>query len=496
MDAHALTRSAGRGALWQLVGAGAQTVIQLGASAVLARVLFPSDFGIMGMALLAQSLVGRMGALGTSAGLIAKKDVTQEDLSTAFWTGVAVHGTLFALAFAGAPLAALFFETPSVTWVLRAMSFTFLFTAAGSVSGAILRKRLQFGGLKAIEVAAFALQSALAIVFAVVFGLGYWSLVCAMLIAGFGQTAAGILYARWRPSLRFSRSSFRFMFRYGINELGSSVVQYFQYNTDYILVGRILGPGLLGLYEFAYRIPHMLLDRLALPVGSVLFPALSKVQTDDERLAGGYIKAAKYIAIIVFPLLGGLAALAHPAVAVLWGEKWLPIVLPLQVLCLSAAIRCVMTSSAAIFLCRNRPDLPFKFGLGQMALTFAAVGALGYAFGLNGVALGMVISTGASVYVTYFALRMVHCPFRRLFRALWGPLAATVGCVAAAAGMRLSGEALHLPDWGILASSVPVGALAYIGILVVWFPDQVKEVWATVRLTLGKPAVTQPVSHT
>ena len=149
-----LTRSAGRGAIWQVIGSLWQLVVQLGSSAVLARVLFPEDFGVMGMAVLAQGLIGRIGILGTGTGVIAKEDVTQEDLSTAFWISVAVQGFLFLVLFAGAPVIAMFFRPSegvnpdeflgNLTCVLRVTSCMFLFTAVGAVSSTLLAKRLRF----------------------------------------------------------------------------------------------------------------------------------------------------------------------------------------------------------------------------------------------------------------------------------------------------------------------------------------------------------------
>jgi len=481
-----LARSTGRGALWQFVGAGWNSIVQLGASAVLARVLSPKDFGMLGMAVLAQGLIGRIGALGTGSGVIAKKDATEDDVSTAFWMGAIAQAFLFTMAFAAAPLVAVFFRTSALTWVMRAVSVTFLFTAVGSTSGILLRKRLQFGPLKIIESGGVLFASTLAIVLAVGFRLNYWALVLAMVVGRLATTVATVLYARWLPSLRFSRESFRFLFRYGIHGLGATSVGFFRHNIDYLLVGRLLGPATLGLYEFAYRIPHLMLNRLAMPVSRVLFPSLAKAQTSDRRLTGGYLKATKYIALIVFPLLGGLAVLARPTVAVLWGPKWLPVTFPLQLLCIAAAARCVAVGAQAVFLCKNRPDLPFKFGLAELAITFASVCGFGYAFGLWGVALGMVIGSVPGLCVACYALHLARRSSLRLLVALLPPTIGTAGCIVAAAGTYALCGAFHLPSWAVLTLAVPVGALAYISVLVVWFREQVREVLETVRLVLPR----------
>ncbi len=481
-----LTRSAGRGALWQFAGAGWMTLVQLGSSAVLARVLFPEDFGLLGMALLGHALIRRLGTLGTTAGLIAKVDVTEDDLSTAFWTTFAVQGALFGVAVAAAPLAALFFDTPEVTWVMRAVALTFVLTALGAVPGAILRKKLRFGALKIIECGGAMLQAGLAILFAVVYDMNYWALVAGMLISEACQGVATLILARWRPSLRFRRESFRYMFRFGYNEFGSELAGYFHHNIDYLLVGRLLGPALLGLYEFAYRIPHMIVNRLAMPVGRVLFPSLAKIQSDNARLAKGYTKCAQYVSIAVFPLMTGLAVLARPTVLVLWGEKWVDAILPLQILCGSAAVRSALSGVGTIFLCKNRPDIPLKFSLATLAFTFAAVATLGYFFGMVGVATGMLVSLAPYVIYLGLAFRMVDTPVRQFFAAL-GPvvLCAAVCGLAAWGTMRLVCLA-EGPDYVILLAAVPAGAAAYAAGMRLLYPKLVADVWETARVVLGR----------
>lgn len=503
VDMEELIRSAGRGTIWQLAGAVCETVIQMGASAVLARVLFPQDFGMLGMALLFKGLIARIGSLGTASGVIAKKDINQDDLSVAFWMGITVNGFLFLVAFICAPLAARYFHPSenldpvqfgtNLTLVIKVVAVTFLLGAMGGTSGTLLHKRLRFGTMKIIEVAGFALQSAVAIILAVVFDFNYWALVIAILISSLAISIAKLICAQWLPDFRFSRESFHYLFRFGIHGLGTSMVQYFRSNIDYLLVGRFLGPVSLGLYEFAYRIPHMTLDRLAYPVSLVLFPTLSQVQKDDLRLARGYLRAVRIIAFIVFPMLAGLAVVAYHAVALLWGQRWLPIVFALQLLCLRAAISSVLISIDAIFLCKNRPDLPFKFGLLEFAVTFAVVGVLGYRFGLNGVALGMVIGVLPGLYMAHFALRMVHQSIWQLAWALWPPLAATMGCAALALGATMITEALDLPHWGILAAAVPAGFLAYLGVLFFGFPDQIKMIKETISLVLRRSSAAQQI---
>jgi len=485
-DSESLVRSAGRGALYQLLGGGAQSIINLGATAVLARLLSTEDFGIMGMAALARGLIARAGTLETGGAVIAKRDLNQDDLSTAFWMRAGVLGVLCVVTLVSAPLIAEFFHTPQLTWVMRAVAAIFVFTAASSVPGALLRRNLRFGVVKIIQVGGFALQYGGTILLVVLFDLRYWALVLGLLISSLCTCIATVVCARWRPSLRFSRESFRFIFPYAINGMGASLVSYLHTNIDHLLVGRILGAASMGLYSLATRIPRMVIVRVAGPVGAVLFPTLAKAQETDERLAAGYTKICRYIALIVFPLLGGLAAVAKPAVAVWLSAKWLPAVVPLQIVCIRTALVSIFRPLGSLFLCKNRPDVPFKFSLCTLAFTFAAVAMLGYAFGLVGVAWGMLVSLAPHFVLLWYAFRMLGVPLRRFFRAMAPPTISATVSSASALVVALPLETLGMPMPIVLAVSVAAGVLGYVATMVVLFRETLRDVGQTIRIVLGR----------
>ena len=483
----ALTRLAGRGALWQILGGGWQTIVRLGASTILARKLDPSDFGLFGMALLVNELIMVLTNLGMGTGIVVKKDVTEKDLNTCFWTMAGVRIVMFILAETCAPLAGLYFRDPRVTNVLRVVGFNFLFTIPSVVANTLLTKELRFKALVLIRGFRVLLESSLAVFLVLTTSLRYWSLVIPMLIASFLAESAIFFVARWRPIFEFDANSFRYLFRYGINGLGFSIANYLHQNIDYLIVGRLLGTASMGLYEFAYKIPHLIRDKFARPVGSVVFPALSKVQDSNERLIAGYVKAVKYIALGAFPALAGLAVLAEPLVRVLWGEKWLPVIAPMRILCLCAAIRCVMQPLGSIFLCKDRPDIPFKFGLVRLVFTFLVVAGLGYLYGLNGIAGGMLASTLPSLYILTFAFKMAQSSVFKLLSALWVPVVGSGVVMLSAYGASIGLESLGLAQWSVLPGAVLAGIMGYVACFIIVFRGAVKEVLKTAFAIIGHP---------
>jgi PST family polysaccharide transporter len=493
-DSTALTRSAGRGAVWNLSSGALQTVIRLGTSTILARALTQADFGIVEMAVIARELIIRMGSIGIGYGIIAKPDADQLDLSTAFWANVFVQSLLLVIAMASAPLVAAYFKEPQLVNVFRVICLTFLFTGLSGVSASLIQKRLQFGITVLIQTGGSAVEAAGAIAMSLSFPREqrYWALVLAGIGSALLMRLATIACARWLPSFRFSWQRFRYLFRFGINNLLTQLVGYLQQYADSLLVGRLLGAFSLGLYSFASRIPNLLFDRAAQPLAGVIFPTLAKVSYSDERLAAGYVKSARYIALMVFPLLAGLAAVAHPAVAVMWGDKWLSIVPALQVLCLVAAARSVLTPAASVFLCKERPDVPFKVGLATMFTALTSVAVLGWLWGILGVALGMVVSLAPAIWNIRTAFKLLRCPLRVLMLALVPALAASAACGAVAVAAERLVRAWGRLDWLALLVAVPAGAAAYLAVLAQLFPATVREVKATARVVLWPAPPREP----
>lgn len=465
-----LTQRVGRGAFWQVAGGVWQTIVRLSASVVLARVLTPADYGVFGMAVLMREFILQFGNMGMGTGIIAKKEVTDEDLCTCFWSVAAVRCILFLVAVACAPLGSWFFNDPRVADVVRVVSLTFLFSILSGVSGTLMQRELEFKALNIIKGVLAVLESGLAVIMVLTTDWGYWILVFAMLFHALAYHAAIFLIVRWWPKFKFNKISFQYLFRYGINGLGFNFTNYLKQNLDYLLVGRILGTAALGLYEFAYRIPHMVQDRISRPLGSVAFPALSKIQDDNKKLAQGYTQVVKYVSLVSFPLLFGLAAVAHLAVPVLWGDQWLPVITPLRLLCICAVLRIIPQPVGAIFNCKNRPDIPFKISFFSLLWTAAVVGFLGYMYGIIGVATGMIVSLAPSFLSVWIAHKMLEAKMIFLFKSLLPILFSAICCAAVAYASCTILLNIGVTIAGTLGIAVFFGGATYILTIIIFFP--------------------------
>ena len=474
------------GASLQIIGGVGQTVIRICASMVLARILVPSDFGLFGMALLAREFIEYMGAIGMGAGIITKENLIDKDLSTCFWVMVFSKVIIFIIAFWGAPVVALFFAEPRLVFIFRAVSFTFLFSIIGTVPLWILQKRMEFTSIVVIRLLAMLFESAIAVILVLTTSLRVEALVIALLIASVFNHLAAWSCSRWVPKLIFSKNSFRYLFRFGINSLGTSMMTYFYENLDYLTVGRLMGASNLGLYEFAYRIPHIILVRVAIPISSVVFPALAIVKNDTPTLVKGYLKATQYIGLIVFPVLGGLAILAPLIIDVLWGAKWLPIVTPLRILCCASAIGCVTRPISSVFLCKDRPDMPFKLSVLSLSFAVLSVPGLAYYFGLNGVAVGMTFSMLPGCYGIFLASKITNTKVSLFFNTLSIPIFVSLSSSIGAYAVQQSLIFLNLSSIVVLIISTFFGVVFYLSVLFILFRETITDITDIINTKLGR----------
>lgn len=481
-----LVRSAGRGAAWQIAGGGWQAVVRMAGSVVLARLLSPMDFGILSMAIIGRELIRQIGNLGMGAGIIAKKELSQEDLNTCFWCMTVIAFLLVVLAFWAAPLIGVFFQTPDLVSVLRVVSLTLIFDFVRIVPVKILHKQLRFRPIILIKSVNVLLEIPVIIFLIIYAGYSYWALVYGMLFSSIFLTIMIFGAAKWLPGTSMSWGSLKYFMNFGLNLQGFSIINFLQHHLDYILIGRILGTASLGYYQFATKIPDLFKQRLATPLAAVIYPTVSRFQDDNDQLLSGYGKTMRYMALGIFPAMGGLAVIAHELVTVLWGQKWLPVVVPFQIFCFCGAIRCIMTPTGAIFNTKHRPDLLLKFSLLQLTVTFVAVVGFGYMYGLNGVAFGMLTAQVFSLLALKWMANLVESSMIKVLAFLRQPFIATVVMMTILAVAKWIMLMSGLGSFAVLVLCMGLGLVVYVLALKIMFRDICEDVLLTISEIVGK----------
>ncbi len=485
-----LTRKAVHGTGWSALATIARQLLSFAAVAILARLLGPSVYGLMGMAILVIVFLANFRDLGTAAAIIQRPEVSRRLLSSLFWVNCGLGIMLFLIGFAGAGPAAHFFRDPRVMPILRVISLSFCMTTVGTVPNAILARRMDFRSIAIADSTATLIGYGVSIPCAFA-GLGVWSLVIGNLANVATATSLYFFFCGWRPSLEFDRQEVRSVARFSLNLAGFGIVNYFSRNADNIIVGRWLGKQSLGYYQMAYNLFLFPLQNITSVIGQVLNPAFSKIQDDNERFRSAYLRSCMIIGLIAFPAIAGLGVVASPFVAAILGKQWLAVVPLLQILAPIGLFQSVQATVGQIYVAKNRTDLMFRLGA-----YFAVVSVIGFLIGVRWGTIGVA----TSYFFVYFLLilypslrvplKLIDLPVSEFLRRLWPQFCITLGmvlaCLACLAGLRAAGIVNPAIQ---LASTVVIGAVFYISALLLFRPSALLHFEAAVeasRLPLAR----------
>ena len=251
-----LKQKASKATFWNLGSSAVNGFLRFTATAVVARILEPKDFGVFGIAMLVQGVVLLFGNFGFGPALIYKQDADEEHFSTFFWTNLATGFVLMCITIGIAPLAAMFFRNQQVQPVLMVLSINFLINGISTIYRTRLTKELLFKQLSLTEFFSTIVHVAV-LIGAAFWGFGVWSIIFAMIISNLIRIPFYLIYEKWRPRFIFNFQKLKEMFGYGRNLFAEQILNYLSKNLDYLIVGRILGAKQLGLYQFAYNVPHL-----------------------------------------------------------------------------------------------------------------------------------------------------------------------------------------------------------------------------------------------
>jgi O-antigen/teichoic acid export membrane protein len=470
-----LTKLTVFGILWTGISRLSTQLFRFVIIVILARLLTPEDFGIVGLAAIFLGFITTINELGLSAAIIQRKEIDEIHLSTTFWASVIMAIILFIIVILASPFVADFFQEDIVQPILIVTSIGLIIGTFTVVHHALLEKSLSFKKIAIAEVCA-AVVSGMVSVFFAFSGYGVWSLVFGGLAGSFISVVILWRIVAWRPELRFSFARFKELFGFGSHVMGSRVLNYIDSNMDYLVVGKLLGTSALGYYSFAYHLMMFPLNRVSTMVTRVTFPAFSTIQDDNETLRKGYLKVVRYISLITFPMLAGMFVVAPEFVVVVYGAKWAPMILPLQILCLAGALKAVGTTVGSVLLSKGRADIQFKWNVFTAIVVPIAV-ILGANYGIAGVAAAITVMTvllfpiiqmitNKLIDLTMFSY------FKAIFPAIIGSITLIIFVVAY---QRMSLTIYGLPDISMLISSALIGIVVYILLMRIVFNDLLKE---------------------
>jgi len=450
-----------QGLTWNSISQVGKLVSQLIITAILARLLAPGDFGLIGMATVFTGFASIFNNMGLSGALIQKQDIDEDHLSSVFWFQVCVGWVLMVVMMLASSGIARFYRVPRLQPMLMVMSVNFVLSSFIVVQQSILTKNLDFKKLAVRDVYAVIIAGIVAIVTAYA-GCGAWSLVYQMLVF---TAINGILLwnlSPWRPRAKFSRKAIKEIFPFSAHLTGADILYYFSRNIDYLLIGRFLGAEPLGYYTLAYKIMLVPIQNISWVITKVLFPVFSKIQNDLEKIRRVYLKTVKAIALVTFPMMFVIIGIAPELITVLFGVRWQPSVFPIQVLSLCGAIQAIVSLNSSVNLARGKANIQLYMIALSTLLSSAAI-VIGLRWGIRGVAIGYTLQGIVYSQIALYVLRrLIHLDSKLFYSQLATPLligAALLACLAALHSF------VHVSARAALIQAIILSAVLYLGLL-------------------------------
>jgi lipopolysaccharide exporter len=471
-----LASTAVRGVQWTTAATVLTAVMQIGYTAVMARLLDPAAFGLVAMA----GVVLRFGSYFAEMGLgharVQRAEIDADDIRATFTASLGLGLVVAAVAWLAAPLAVFFLKNEAVIPLVRVQALGFILVGLGATAISLLRREMRFEAIAKVEVAAYVLGYGGVGVTLAWLGAGVWSLVVASLAQQFFAAVLSYMVARHSVRFTLQREPYARLLGYGGRVSVVGFLEFINGNLDTLLIGRLLGSVLLGIYNRAYMLLYLPMYFLTNSLARVAFPAFSKIQNDLPRVRALYLTSSTLVATVVLPVCAGVAVAAPELVQVLLGPRWAASVPILRVLCLSIPLS--MTTLFAGVVADARANLKQKIILNiEFMVLLASLFWLLKGYGLAGIA--GAIGTG-EVVRTFLYMRITHrdigIPYVQLF-AIYKPgllnaAAVGLGLLATSAIVR----PLDFPPLLALLALMAAGAVVLGAVVLRWPSTELRPI--------------------
>nr|WP_320022412.1 MOP flippase family protein [uncultured Draconibacterium sp.] len=400
------------GLFWSFIDSFANQGVQFIVGIVLARILSPREFGLIGMLTIFIAISQSFVDSGFSNALIRKKNCTQEDYSTVFYFNLLVGLVFYFLLFVSAGSISNFFNEPQLSLLLKVLGIGVLLNAIGIIQRTILTKEINFKLQTRVSIVASIGSGTIAITMALL-DYGVWSLV-SLTLARFGLNTLFLwIWAKWKPLPVFSKKSFNELFAFGSKLLISGLIDTIYRNVYYLIIGKYFSAIELGYYTRANQFKAFPSQNLNSIIGRVSYPVLSSIQDDKEKLRLAYQKIIRTTMLVTFCLMLGMAAVAKPMILTLIGEKWLPSVIYLQMLCFVGMFYPLHALNLNMLQVQGRSDLFLRLEIIKKILAIPII-VIGIYWGIKMMIGGMMVNTLIAYYLnSYWSGKMIGYSFRQ-----------------------------------------------------------------------------------
>ncbi|WP_446787892.1 MOP flippase family protein [Macellibacteroides fermentans] len=470
------------GIMWSAIDNFSSQGITFIVGIILARLLSPEEFGLIGMLTIFIAVSESFINSGFSQALIRKKDCSETDYSTVFYFNLAAGILFFLILFTFSPLIGRFFNEPQLKSILRVLSLVLIIDSLTIIQRTTLTKRVDFKLQTKISVIAAITSGIIGIAMAYS-GYGVWSLIFKTLSQRMVNSLLLWFWNRWRPLLVFSIQSFKELFSFGSKLLLSGLIDTAYRNIYYLVIGKYFSASELGYYTRAQNFKDLPSSNLNGIMSRVTYPVLAQMQDDPVKLKSGYKKMIKSIMLISMVLMAGLAAVAEPMIITLIGEKWRPSIIYLQLLTFVGMMYPLHSLNLNMLQVQGRSDLFLRLEIIKKIIAIPTI-IIGVLFGIKVMILGMWVNTLIAYYLnSYWSGKMINYPMSEQINDI---LPGFMIAVAMGALVMLSGRVIPLTYFLKLIIQLIIGGVFALFLCEIFKPEAYLELRQIAQNTIFK----------
>ena len=395
-----LRKQALSGMMWTFIQQSTSQVIGFIFSVILARLLLPAEFGIIGMISIFITIGTVLLDSGLATSLIRTPDANEEDFSTVFYFNLFGSIVAYIILYFAAPYIAQFFNQPILINITRVFGISFIINAFTIIQLTRLTQKMDFKTQTKIYIPAIVVGGLVGIILAFL-GYGVWSLVWMRMAQSFLNTLLLWIVTKWKPSLIFNVQKFKYHFNFSYKLLLSGLIDTIFNNIYVFVIGKMFSPAQLGYYTRADSVIKLPVDNISGTLNKVTFPLFSSIKDDNVRLKKVYKKILKMVIFLIAPILILMGVLATPIFRFVFTEKWLPAVPYFQILCINGIIYPFHAYNLNVLNVKGRSDLYLKLEIIKKSLLVLIV-ALSIPFGIYGLLWGIVISSAFTLFINAY----------------------------------------------------------------------------------------------
>ena len=471
------------GVIWKAMESGGYQAIRFVISVVLARMLSPENYTTLALLLIFVNFADVLVKRGFSTALVQRKDADNLDFSSVLWISLALAAVFYVVLFFAAPSIAVFYEEPLITPALRVVSVMLFTGAYNSVQSAIIQRNLEFRKLSIATLGATFLSGVVGIYMAYA-GYGVWALVVQQMIASFATVVLLFFMDRWVPVFQFSFKRVGSLFSFGWKLLVSALLDTGYSSLSSLVIGKRYIGDSLALYNRGRQYPEMVANNLTSIALSVLFPAYSAHQDDNIRVREMVRKTNRSTALMIFPMMAGLAAVAMPFVRVLLTDRWIESAPYMQLMCIVYALYPVEATDLQAINAIGRSDLYLKTEIIKKIFGILALVVSVFAFTTPLAIAWAVVATAI------FSMLVTMVYMKRLFGYGWGQqiwdMTPPILLSAVMWGVVYAVSLVGIPDLPKLILEIISGVAVYIAMAVLLKLESFTYLWESMKVYLNK----------